>query len=93
MAVFVSFDENGTPRCEEVFGVSWLAVLFCTVKDPPWADAECVCDGICNWFSVTLSTPPLWPNDLGVNPDPWPCPIGDRPRMSGSAKVVRPSPP
>ncbi len=48
----------------------------------------CECPGIWLTVSVTDSAPPVWAK---VKPPPWW--IGSRPRKSGTAKVLWPSPP
>src|SRR5208337_314947 len=57
------------------------------------ARRECRCVGICATVRVTVSCPPLSPMLRLVNPDPVPVPTGTRPCISGSPKVVMPSPP
>ncbi len=49
--------------------------------------------GISFSVSVTFSAPVTSPRRRSVRPGPEPVPMGTRPRRSGKAKVVTPSPP
>jgi len=59
----------------------------------PLAFKLCEWAGIWSTVKATCSAPPVCPRTRFVSPTPWPKPTGRRPRRSGSAKVVYPSPP
>ena len=77
-------------------GPDWLPPALCARSVPPTLASDvagCSCGG---WFStarLNASVPNVSPIPTSASPGPLPALAATRPRRSGSAKVVVPSPP